>query len=183
MRNLLLIVILLYLSSLLFSAPGDLLWKFQTGNEIWSSPRVSEGVVFVGSNDEYLYAINCSDGSLKWRYQTGTSIVYSSPCISNGVVYIGSCDNYLYAIETYGYKGFKNNKSASSLPSPSLSISPNPFSSRLSVSLPSSGAIYSLTGQLIMKLDKGKHSIDTNSWKEGVYIIKSKNSSLKITKL
>ncbi|MBN1233773.1 MAG: T9SS type A sorting domain-containing protein, partial [Candidatus Coatesbacteria bacterium] len=75
------------------------------------------------------------------------------------------------------------NKKTSSLPSPSLSISPNPFSSRLSVTLPSSGAIYSLTGQLIMKLDKGKHTIDTSSWREGVYIVKSGKETKRIVKI
>ncbi|MBN1232899.1 MAG: PQQ-binding-like beta-propeller repeat protein, partial [Candidatus Coatesbacteria bacterium] len=87
MRNLLIAMILLSLSSLLFSAPGDLIWRYQTGYWVDSSPCVSDGVVFVGSGDNYLYAINSSSGTLKWRYMTG-SYVYSSPCVSDGVVFV-----------------------------------------------------------------------------------------------
>ncbi|MBN1232135.1 MAG: T9SS type A sorting domain-containing protein, partial [Candidatus Coatesbacteria bacterium] len=61
--------------------------------------------------------------------------------------------------------------------------SPNPFSSRLSLSLPSSGAVYSLTGQLIMKMNKGKHSIDTSKWREGVYIVKAGKECKRVVKV
>ncbi|MBN1233906.1 MAG: PQQ-binding-like beta-propeller repeat protein, partial [Candidatus Coatesbacteria bacterium] len=127
------------------------------------------------------YALNFSDGTLKWRYKTGF-LVHSSPCISDGVVYVGSNDYYIYAIETYK-SGFKDNKSASYIPAKSFSISPNPFTDRLSISLPSSAYIYSLTGQLIMKLEKGKHSIDTSKWREGVYIVKSSMETKKVVKV
>ncbi|MBN1232124.1 MAG: PQQ-binding-like beta-propeller repeat protein [Candidatus Coatesbacteria bacterium] len=162
---------------------GTLKWRYKTDFWIYlSSPCVSDGVVYVGSCDHYLNAINCSTGTLKWKYKTG-SWVYSSPCIAVGIVYVGSDDYYLYAIETYINTGYSSNKSTSYIPSKSFSISPNPFSSRLSLSLPSSGAIYSLTGQLIMKLDKGKHSLDTSSWKQGVYIIKTGKECKRVVKV
>src|SRR5690606_39444504 len=51
---------------------------FQTGGNIESSPAVGlSGVVFVGSDDGYLYAIN-PDGTEKWSFQTGGPIK-SSP--------------------------------------------------------------------------------------------------------
>ncbi|MBN1234415.1 MAG: PQQ-binding-like beta-propeller repeat protein [Candidatus Coatesbacteria bacterium] len=157
-------------------------WKFRTSGSIFSSPCVSDGIVYVGSDDYYLYAINCSDGILKWKFRTNGS-VFSSPCVSDSVVYVGSCDHYLYAIEAYGYKGFKNNKSASYIPAKYFSVSPNPFSYRLSLSLPSSGSIYSLTGQLIMNLTKGKHSLDTSEWTNGVYIVYCGKETKKIIKI
>ncbi|MBN1232034.1 MAG: PQQ-binding-like beta-propeller repeat protein, partial [Candidatus Coatesbacteria bacterium] len=164
------------------SSDGTLKWRYQTDNWVSSLPCVSDGVVYVGSWDRYLYAINSSDGTLKWRYQTG-DYIWSSPCVSDGVVYVGSFDCYLYAIETYGYTGFKDNKSASYFPEKFLTISPNPFSTRLSISLPFSGAIYSLTGQLIIKLDKGKHSLDASRWREGVYIVKSSKECKRAVKI
>ncbi|MBN1234371.1 MAG: T9SS type A sorting domain-containing protein, partial [Candidatus Coatesbacteria bacterium] len=109
--------------------------------------------------------------------------IWSVPFVFNHVVYFGSGDSYLYAIETYGYKGFSNKKTASYIPSKSFSISPNPFTSRLSVSLPSIGAIYSITGQLIMSLPKGKHSLDTSKWKQGVYIVKSGKECKRVVKV
>ncbi|MBN1232724.1 MAG: PQQ-binding-like beta-propeller repeat protein, partial [Candidatus Coatesbacteria bacterium] len=88
---------LIFMPVILFSAPGDLIWRYKTGDNVSSSPCVSDGVVYVGSHDHYLYAINCSSGTPKWRYQTGSGIG-SSPCVSDGVVYIGSDDKYLHAL-------------------------------------------------------------------------------------
>ena len=55
------------------------------------------GVVYVGSYDGYVYALNASNGTLLWRYLTGNG-VYSSPVVVNGVVYVGSLDDYVYAL-------------------------------------------------------------------------------------
>ena len=60
------------------------------------------GTIYIGSYDNYLYAINPT-GTLNWKYQTGHSIYKSSPAIgSDGTIYIGSEDNYLYAINPTG---------------------------------------------------------------------------------
>ena len=45
-------------------------WKFKTERviEAWfSSPTVSGEIVYVGSDDSYLYALNALNGELKWR--------------------------------------------------------------------------------------------------------------------
>jgi outer membrane protein assembly factor BamB len=75
-------------------------WKFQTGGHVYSSPSIgSDGTIYVGSKDTYLYAIN-PDGTLKWKFQTGGD-VSSSPSIGkDGTIYVGSCDNYLYALNS-----------------------------------------------------------------------------------
>ncbi|MBN1233787.1 MAG: T9SS type A sorting domain-containing protein [Candidatus Coatesbacteria bacterium] len=62
-------------------------------------------------------------------------------------------------------------------------VFPNPFNKKLSLHLPSSASIYSITGQLIMYLDKGKHSLDTSSWREGVYIVKSGMECKRVVKV
>src|SRR5690606_22161761 len=55
-----------------------------------SSPALSNGVVFIGSRDGYLYALNANNGSLKWKYSTnGISMEHSSPVVDNGMVYVG----------------------------------------------------------------------------------------------
>jgi inhibitor of cysteine peptidase len=76
---------------------GALKWRFKTDGQIVSSPAISaDGTVYVGSEDNYFYAIN-RDGSLKWRFKTG-GIIRSSPAIaSDGTVYVGSFDGKLYA--------------------------------------------------------------------------------------
>jgi len=77
-------------------------WTFVTGGPVTSSPAIDEnGIVYVGSTDNNLYAINAEDGNLKWKFQTGGAIDRSSPAIDkNGVVYIGAYDGYLYAFDT-----------------------------------------------------------------------------------
>ena len=45
--------------------------------------------MYVGSEDNNLYALNASTGALLWKYTTGEQ-VYSSPAVANGVVYVGS---------------------------------------------------------------------------------------------
>ena len=58
--------------------------------------------IYVGSHDHYLYAIN-SDGTLRWRYETGHIIFYSSPAVgSDGTIYVGSDDHYLHAVNSDG---------------------------------------------------------------------------------
>jgi serine/threonine protein kinase len=76
----------------------QLLWKFNTGDRINSSPAVSDGVVYVGSLDSYLYAVDASSRQERWRFRTEGGITLSSPAVSGGAVYVGSGDNYLYAV-------------------------------------------------------------------------------------
>ena len=42
------------------AATGALRWIYQTGAGVYSSPVVSDGVVYVGSGDSYLYALDTS---------------------------------------------------------------------------------------------------------------------------
>jgi outer membrane protein assembly factor BamB len=54
-------------------------------------------VVYVGSLDNNVYALNASTGAKLWSYTTGGPIYYSSPAVVNGVVYVGSYDGKVYA--------------------------------------------------------------------------------------
>jgi outer membrane protein assembly factor BamB len=49
-------------------------WKFKTERvvEAWfSSPSVFDGIVYVGSDDGYLYAMDAQTGGLKWKFKVG----------------------------------------------------------------------------------------------------------------
>jgi outer membrane protein assembly factor BamB len=72
-------------------------WSYTTGSFVFSSPAVANGVVYVGSYDGNVYALNASTGALLWSFPTGNA-VDSSPAVANGVVYIGSGDNNVYAL-------------------------------------------------------------------------------------
>jgi outer membrane protein assembly factor BamB len=73
------------------------LWTYKTGGAVGSSPAVVNGVVFVGSSDDNVYALNATTGAKVWNYTTGGSVA-SSLAVVNGVVYVGSADNRTYAL-------------------------------------------------------------------------------------
>jgi outer membrane protein assembly factor BamB/serine/threonine protein kinase len=76
----------------------QLLWTFATGGPILSSPTVVNGVVYVGSNDYTLYAINTVTGMQEWTFATRNNIL-SLPAVVNGIVYTSSTDTRLYAVD------------------------------------------------------------------------------------
>lgn len=73
-------------------------WRFATESKIGSSPAVVDGVVYVGSLDGRLYAIDAASGAERWRVATKDGI-YSSPAVVDGMVYVGSFDGNLYAVD------------------------------------------------------------------------------------
>ena len=84
-------------------SPGKKLWATAVGR-VNSSPTVVGGVVYVGSNDNKVYALDATDGTEEWSFTTG-DIVKASPTVANGTVYAGSHDNNVYAIDaTHGTK-------------------------------------------------------------------------------
>jgi outer membrane protein assembly factor BamB len=80
---------------------GVKLWEFKTGSAVRSSPAIGpDGTVYIGSDDNKLYAINGQSGVKLWEFETG-DLVHSSLVIgSDSTVYVGSADNKLYAIKT-----------------------------------------------------------------------------------
>lgn len=60
--------------------------------------RLVNGIVYFGSEDNKLYALDAQTGELKWSYKTGGAIV-STPAVANGLVYFGSWDKRLYALD------------------------------------------------------------------------------------
>jgi outer membrane protein assembly factor BamB len=81
-------------------------WSFPTGHVIAASPTVVDGVVYVGSWDGYMYAINAQTGAQMWRKFLGQTPptcagpigITSSATVQNGVVYVGGGDSYWYAL-------------------------------------------------------------------------------------
>ena len=74
-------------------------WRFATGDTVSaSSPTVSGGVVYIGSSDGHLYAIDGDTGTEVWSFTAGP--ISASPAFSDGVVYVGSFDHNVYAVDT-----------------------------------------------------------------------------------
>ena len=62
-----------------------LLWNYTTSGEVYSSPAVIKGVVYVGSLDGHIYALNATNGDKLWNYTTGGQ-VFSSPAVVSSIV-------------------------------------------------------------------------------------------------
>lgn len=60
------------------------------------SPVIAYGMVYVGSEDYKIYALNATTGALVWSYMTG-DVVVSTLAVADGVVYVGSYDHVVYA--------------------------------------------------------------------------------------
>lgn len=74
------------------------IWTIAGQNQsAFTSPAVAQGVVYAGSTDHNVYALDAKTGTVIWSYATG-DIVYSTPTVANGIVYIGSNDNKVYAL-------------------------------------------------------------------------------------
>lgn len=86
-----------------YNAPGatnfhKIKWQFHTAGKIFSSPAVAEGMVYFGSNDHFLRAVDLETGAEKWKFETGSRIP-SSPAVANGLVYFLSYDSNFYALD------------------------------------------------------------------------------------
>lgn len=81
-----------------YSTFAGLKWKFKTNGKIFSSPAISNGVAYIGSGDNNLYAVSITTGKLLWQFGTGGA-VHSSPSVNNGRVCFGSFDGYYYSLD------------------------------------------------------------------------------------
>jgi outer membrane protein assembly factor BamB len=64
-----------------------------------SSPIVVDGIVYFGSGEGVLYALDARSGTIVWKFKAGKAI-YSSPAYFNGKVYFGSLDKGFYAVDS-----------------------------------------------------------------------------------
>jgi outer membrane protein assembly factor BamB len=74
-------------------------WTFTAQNKLWSRPLVSDGVVYQGSLDHNMYALDAATGKELWKFTEAKSPIVTQPSISGGLLYFGSFDNQFYALD------------------------------------------------------------------------------------
>lgn len=79
----------------------EVAWRFDTKGDILSSPVIANGVVYVGSTDNFVYAIDLKTGDQRWKFET-KDMVEAPPLVLDGRVFIGSSDFFFYALDAAG---------------------------------------------------------------------------------
>lgn len=78
--------------------PGSPAWAFPTRGKVRSTPAVSEGVAYFGSEDGHLYAVRLEDGREIWRFRASTEVSSSPALTGDAVVFLGR-DNVLRSLD------------------------------------------------------------------------------------
>lgn len=75
------------------------LWTFEADSEIWGTPVIGDGLVYVGTLGGTLHAVRMEDspGAEAWRHQAEAGI--GGMTLDEGVLYVGAFDNNLYALD------------------------------------------------------------------------------------
>jgi outer membrane protein assembly factor BamB len=78
----------------------SLIWSFTTGGAVVSSPSIVNNIVYFGSQDHNIYAVDAKYGGKIWSFTTGNTIE-SSVAVANGKVITGAEDGYIYCLDAY----------------------------------------------------------------------------------
>jgi len=76
----------------------ELAWTYTTGGAVLSSAVIVNGIVYVGSEDKHLHAINAATGQRVWAFEADR-LIDASPIVDEGVVYIGTDGGAFHALD------------------------------------------------------------------------------------
>lgn len=80
------------------AASGKRLWDFRTQGWMYGQPAIGPLFVYVGSQDDHLYAIDKQIGRQQWQVATG-SRNEAMAALQDRFVYCGCCDGTLRAVD------------------------------------------------------------------------------------
>lgn len=80
------------------AASGKRLWDFRTEGWMYGQPAIGPLFVYVGSQDERVYAVDKQFGKLQWKVETKARNE-AMAALQDRFVYCGSCDGNLRAID------------------------------------------------------------------------------------
>ena len=71
-------------------------WKVTTGNAIEANPGAGNGMAYIGSTDDNVYAVNIAKGRQAWKYQAGT--VTADPEVAGDIVCLSNSEGHFSAL-------------------------------------------------------------------------------------
>ncbi|MCK5233284.1 MAG: PQQ-binding-like beta-propeller repeat protein [Candidatus Aenigmarchaeota archaeon] len=76
---------------------GDLLWAVRTGDMVFNNASVYDNVVYFGSRDRHIYALDAKTGNVLWKSRTDIQIAASAPLKISNRIYIGADKLYCFS--------------------------------------------------------------------------------------
>ena len=102
LRGMFILQLMVLLMTSLLGQPGTLKWSFETGGDVLSSPAIgSDNVIYVGSQDRNLYAIQ-PDGTEKWKFTAAQPILKPPAIADDGTIYAVDNNGTLSALNPDG---------------------------------------------------------------------------------
>ncbi len=72
-------------------------WKFQARDSVEGTAAIADGTVYVGSEDEFVYALDLETGALRWKFKAGP--VKAPVAARGGLAYAGNLDGMFYCLD------------------------------------------------------------------------------------
>jgi outer membrane protein assembly factor BamB len=81
---------------------GDVIWSYNVGGQIWGSPAISDGRLYIGSTSTNfnLYSFWASNGTYIWDTNLANHL-YSSPAVADGKVVVNGDGGMVYCLNQY----------------------------------------------------------------------------------
>lgn len=77
---------------------GALAWEFKARGPFGATPLIEGGVVYAGSHDGNLYALELSTGALRWKYEAREQLG-TRPALVGGLVVVASLQDTVFAVD------------------------------------------------------------------------------------
>ena len=74
------------------SQTGKINWRSPANEEVWSSPVVKDGTLYIASKSGTVYALNATNGAVVWKADIGGIMTGQGALTSSGVVFISIKD-------------------------------------------------------------------------------------------
>lgn len=81
-----------------FDPEGVLIWSFEAKGRFDAPPRIDRDMVYAGSNDGRLYAIEIGSGKTRWVYESGEE-VGTTPVVAGDLVLAMTLQDTLFAVD------------------------------------------------------------------------------------
>ena len=78
------------------AATGEVIWEFVGAGKVYSKPAIAGDLLYFGSGDHFLYALDPKTGEERWRFEAQAMVC--NPVVNDGKVYFGSGNAHFHIL-------------------------------------------------------------------------------------